>query len=641
MTATREETPGRDLLGSDAHMITRAAHVAARGVTYVAMALLLALAGATVLDVVGRTLFGSFSVRGMYEMTELVMSVIVAMIVAPVFLTQRNLTMDLLLSRMGDRVVIGLISAVVETGFLALVSRQLYLKAVDASEFHETTSLLLVPTAPFWFAASLAIGFAGVALLWQTLSRLGEVLRAPRATAIRALLSLGAVALVFAGLLWWVGAAEISSGGRAGAAFLALYVLILAGLPIGVALCLTGFGFLYVVIGPRQAYGIVESETVRAFSSTSLSAIPLFLLMGSFAVRAGMAKDIFRAATALTGGIRGGLPIASVLGCAAFGAISGSSIATTATFGKVAFTEMRDRHYNPSLATGTLAAGGTLGALIPPSVVLIIYCVLVEVSIQKAFVAALIPGLLAMTLYLVAIMVQVRVWPQVAPKPTGFDLRELLRAGIAAWRPVLLFTLVLSGLYGGVFTTQEAAAVGAILSLFFAALSPGFNVRALLECFAEAAFNAAVIYVVVAGANVFAAFLTLSDITSTILSIVDVAATPHWIILLVIMIMYLVLGSVFDTVAAVLVTAPFIIPLISAMGYDLIWWGIITLSLVEIGMITPPIGMNVFVMRSVISNEVALSTVFRGIVPFLFADLVRLAVLVLFPVLTLWLPGLM
>lgn len=641
MSAAHEGTVGMDLQRADAQMISRAAHVAARGVTYVAMTALLALAGATVLDVVGRTLFGSFSVRGMYEMTGLVMAAIVAMIVAPVFLHQRNLTMDLLLSRMGDRAVIGLITAVVEIGFLALVSRQLYLKALDASEFHETTSLLQVPTGPFWFLASCAIGFAGVALSWQTLSRLRAVVRAPGAAATRALLSLGAVALLFCGLLWWVGAAEVSSGWQAGAAFLALYILIVGGLPIGVALCLTGFGFIFVLIGQRQAYGIVESETVRAFSSTSLSAIPLFLLMGSFAVRAGMAKDIFRAAASLTGGIRGGMPIASVLGCAAFGAISGSSIATTATFGKVAFTEMRNRDYSPSLATGTLAAGGTLGALIPPSVVLIIYCVLVEVSIQKAFIAALIPGLLAMTLYLVAIMVQVRVWPQVAPKPTGFNFRELMRAGMAAWRPVLLFTLVLSGLYGGVFTTQEAAAVGAILSLLFASMSPGFNFRALLECFAEAAFSAAVIYVVVAGANVFAAFLTLSDITSTILSIVDVAATPHWIVLLVIMFMYLVLGSVFDTVAAVLVTAPFIIPLISAMGYDLIWWGIITLSLVEIGMITPPIGMNVFVMRSVISNEVPLSTVFRGIVPFLVADLARLAVLVLFPILTLWLPGLM
>ena len=618
-------------------------NLVSRGLMYAAMIALMILAGATVLDVVGRTLFGSFSVRGLYEVTGLAMAVIVAMIVPQIFLERRNLTMDLLLGRMGDKTVLDLVVSVVEIGFLLLVSRQLVLKGYDAADFHETTSILSLSVAPFWYAAGAAFGLAAVALAMQSVVRLARLRHAEGLTAagaIRALASLAAVGAVFGLLLLLVGAGLTTSGWSATMAFTALYILIVGGLPIGVSLCLTGFGFIYVMIGGRQAFGLVETETVRAISSTSLSAIPLFLLMGAFAVRAGMARDIFRAASSVTAGIRGGLPVASILGCAAFGAISGSSIATTATFGKVAFSEMKERGYSPALATGTLAAGGTLGALIPPSVVLIIYCVLVEVSIQQAFIAALVPGLLAMALYLVAIMVQVRLRPEVSPAPIGYDLRELVCAGLAAWRPVLLFTLVLSGLYGGVFTTQEAAAVGAVLSLVFALMSPGFTVKDIFASFSEAAINTAIIYIVVAGANIFASLLTLSNITSTILSVVDLATTPHWLVLIAIIVMYLILGSVFDTVAAVLVTAPFVIPLISAMDYNLIWWGIVTLSLVEIGMITPPIGMNVFVMRAVIANEVPLSTIFRGIGPFLVADLCRLALLVLFPVLTLWLPGL-
>ena len=609
------------------------------GLMYAAMVGLMLLAVATVVDVGGRKLVDGFSVRGIYELSSLLMAVIVAMSVAPAFLQRRNLTLDLFLPRMGDARVLGLFAAVLEMIFLSLVAWQIYLRGVDAVEFHETTSLLEVPVAPFWYVTSFALVFATLALAWQTLRSLGALLEAPRRQVLRAIVSFSLIVLIAGLLIWQVASGDLGPGWRATAAFVTLYLLLLGGQPIGIGLGLSGFVFLLVDIGSRQAFAVVGNEAIKAFSSTSLSAIPLFMLMGAFAVRAGMARDIFSAASALTAGLRGGLPVASILGCAAFGAISGSSIATTATFGKVAFGEMKARGYDTALATGSLAAGGTLGALIPPSVVLIIYCVLVEVSILDAFMAALIPGLLAAALYVVAIMISIRLRPELSPAPSGFDTRMFLRALLAAWRPILLFTLVLSGLYGGVFTTQEAAAVGAVLALVFALFSPEFTLRGFWNSLAEAAVNSAAIYVVVAGANMFAAYLTMTDITTTVLTVVDLNTTPYWLILLCIVIMYLILGSVFDTMAAVLVTAPFIIPLITAMGYDLIWWGIVMLSLVEIGMITPPIGMNVFVMQSVIAREVPLSTIFRGTVPFLMADVVRLLLLILFPIISLWLPG--
>lgn len=611
----------------------------ASGLMYAAMIGLMLLAAATVVDVGGRKLVDGFSVRGIYELSSLLMAVIIAMTMASAFLQRRNLTLDLFLSRMGDGRVLGLVAAALEILFLSIVAWQIYLRGVDAAEFHETTSLLEVPVAPFWYVTSFVLGFAALALAWQTLRGLGAFRAAPRDQVLWAVISLSLTAVMAAGLVWLVAAGDVSAGWRALAAFATLYLLLLTGQPIGIGLGLSGFVFLLVDIGSRQAFAVVGSEAIKALSSNSLSAIPLFMLMGAFAVRAGMARDIFAAASALTAGLRGGLPVASILGCAAFGAISGSSIATTATFGKVAFSEMKARGYDTALATGSLAAGGTLGALIPPSVVLIIYCVLVEVSILDAFMAALVPGLMAAALYVVAIMISVRLRPGLCPAPAGFDFRAFFRALVSAWRPVLLFSMVLSGLYGGVFTTQEAAAVGAVLALAFAVFSPDFTLRGLWDSFAEAALNSAVIYVVVAGANMFAAYLTMTDITTTVLTVVNVDTTPHWLILLCIVVMYLILGSVFDTMAAVLVTAPFIIPLITAMGYDLIWWGIVTLSLVEIGMITPPIGMNVFVMQSVIAREVPLSTIFRGTIPFLMADAVRLVLLILFPIITLWLPG--
>jgi tripartite ATP-independent transporter DctM subunit len=611
----------------------------ASGLMYAAMIGLIFLAAATVVDIGGRKLFEGFSVRGIYELSSLFMAVIISMVMASAFLQRRNLTLDLFLGIMGDGSVLRLVSSALEVAFLSIVAWQIYLRGVDAAEFNETTSLLEVPIAPFWYVTSFTLGFAAVALIWQTLRGLGALRYASRAQVVRAIIALLVTATITVSLVWLVAANDLSPGWRALAAFATLYLLLLTGQPIGIGLGLSGFVFLLVGIGSRQAFAVVGSESIKALSSNSLSAIPLFMLMGAFAVRAGMARDIFAAASALTAGLRGGLPVASILGCAAFGAISGSSIATTATFGKVAFGEMKARGYNTALATGSLAAGGTLGALIPPSVVLIIYCVLVEVSILDAFMAALIPGILAAALYVVAIIVSVRLRPDLCPAPSGFDAKTFVSALVSAWRPVLLFTIVLSGLYGGVFTTQEAAAVGAVLALVFAMFSPDFTLQGLWDSFAEAALNSAVIYIVVAGANMFAAYLTMTDITTTVLSVVDVNATPHWLILLCIVIMYLILGSVFDTMAAVLVTAPFIIPLVTAMGYDLIWWGIVTLSLVEIGMITPPIGMNVFVMQSVIAREVPLSTIFRGTIPFLMADALRLLLLILFPIITLWLPG--
>lgn len=602
-----------------------------------AMVALIGLAAVTVLDVVGRSTTG-FTVRGIYEINGLIMAVIVAAAVAPAFLLRKNVMMDFLARHMGARGVLNAFASAGGTVLLVLLAWQLFAKAEEAVEFSETTSLLVWPIAPFWYAAAGGLFFAAATAGLFTLIAVRDAVRADEPGKAKAVLSLiGSLGLAGA-ILWGLTAGDVSRGWQAVAAFFVLYLLVSVNLPIAVGLGLVGFAFLGVLIGDIQAFAILQNQASQAMTSTDLAAIPLFLLMGNLAVQAGLSNDIFRAAASLTSNMRGGLAVSSIAGCGAFGAICGSSLATTATFGKVAFDEMDRRGYSRRLATGSLAAGGTLGALIPPSVVLIIYCVLVEVSIQEAFIACLIPALLATALYLLAVKVQVWLNPSLAPDAEPIDKGQALRHLVAAWRPILLFLLVLGGLYGGIFTTQEAAAVGAFLSLVFAVTSGQFSWKAFASCLDDTALNSVVIYAIIIGANTFAGFLSLSDITGTILSVVDLETTPHWLILIVIMIMYLIMGSVFDTVAAVLVTAPFVIPLIDGMGYDLIWWGIITLSLIEIGMITPPVGMNVFVMNSVIGNAVKLKTIFRGVVPFLCADLFRVVLLVLFPIITLWLP---
>jgi tripartite ATP-independent transporter DctM subunit len=300
---------------------------------------------------------------------------------------------------------------------------------------------------------------------------------------------------------------------------------------------------------------------------------------------------------------------------------------------------MRQRGYAPAFSTGAIAAGGTLGALIPPSVILIIYCVIAEVSIAQAFIAALVPGLLAVALYAVSILIQVRIRPAIAPAPDPTDSFAPIRALRIAWRPIILFAAMLGGLYGGVFTAQEAAAVGAGFA-FLAWLSSGrASLADLFEALRDAAGTSAGLYLLVIGANIFGSYLNFAGMPQALAAVINPEILPVWAVLSLLTLMYLVLGSIFDSVAAVVVTVPFVLPIILSMGFDPIWWGVVTLTLVEIGMISPPIGMNVFVMKAVVGDQVKISTIFRGVMPFLAADLLRMVLLIAFPVLSLWLVG--
>lgn len=608
----------------------------------IALMALVALSLATLADISLRSI-SSHGVRGLFELNGLIMAAIIAGFLSLVFVRRSNIQVDLMgkiagPNQLGVALVSALAGAVTMIGLTVVIG----LRAWDAYQYHETTVVTGMGTTGFWVTTTLIMSLGTALVVGRSLAQWGRLILIKAyndAGFWRGLAVMVAAFVVSAALLFVFLSPEYSMGLQAAIVFLALYILIAAQVPVGIALSLLGMFSLSLLLNTESAFIIAQNEVARAFTSMDLAAIPLFLLMGNFATWAGLSGDIFKAGTALVGSRRGGLAMASVMGCGGFGAICGSSIATTATFGKVAFIEMEKRNYAHSLAAGCIAAGGTLGALLPPSVVLIVYCVVVEVSIRDAFQAALLPGLLALGMYIIAIMVAVRVKPDLAPTVEKFDWKVARQSFIQAWRPTILFILVLGGLYGGFFTTQEAASVGAVLALAFALLSKGFGWKEFRSSLLDTAINSGAIYIIFIGANIFAGFMSFSDVASLILNLVNIEVTPHWVILLALVVFYLLLGTVFDTLAAVLVTAPLVVPLILGMGYDLIWWGVVTLSLVEIGMITPPLGMNVFVMRSVVGERLQLAQIFKGVTPFLMADLVRVVLLVVFPAISLWLPS--
>lgn len=413
-----------------------------------------------------------------------------------------------------------------------------------------------------------------------------------------------------------------------------MFVLILAKVPIGIAMAMTGFLGFAVMGGVKPALSILVSEPVGVIESFEFAVIPLFLLMGSFATAGGLSAEMYRLAYAFVGHRPGGLAIATMGGCALFGAVCGSSPATAATFGRVALPQMLERGYAPSFAAGCIAAGGTLGALVPPSIIMIIYAVLARVPILDVFVAAIIPAILAVVLHTITIMVFTRANPAAGPPGPRVAWGERLRVVRQSWAVIALLVTVIGGIYGGVFTVNEAAAVGAMFAFLLALLRRRLTWTTFLQALGETAANTAVIYLIIFGASIFTYFFTISRAPAELVALIGGLDVPPLAIIFALLLMYIVLGAIFETVSAMLITLPFVLPLVISLGYDPVWWAIVNIVVIELGMITPPIGLNVFVLKGVAGN-LSLGTIFRGVSIFVASDLVRLVLLTLFPILSL------
>lgn len=420
----------------------------------------------------------------------------------------------------------------------------------------------------------------------------------------------------------------------------AMFLLILLHVPLGVAMGLSGIVGFAILGGLMPALSLLASETASTFSSLDLATIPLFILMGGFASAAGLSEDLYRVAYAMVGHRRGGLAVATIGGCAGFGAVCGSSIATTATFGRVALPSMLARGYSPGFSAGTVAAGGTLGILVPPSVIMVIYAVLAQELIITLYVAAIVPSIIAVTLHVVAILIFVRLKPGVAPAGPRLPWSERLAILRQSWAVVVLILVVLGGISFGLFTATEAAAVGAGLAFACAIMRRALTREVLETTLMETASTTGMIYVIIVGAGLFGYFIAVTQSPQALVTLIRDSGLSVGFTLAMMMLLYLVLGAVFDEVAVMVITLPFVLPIIKSWGYDPVWWGIINVVIVELGMLIPPIGMNVFVIYSIAKN-VALTDIYRGVAPYVMSNLVRLGLLLSLPALSLWLPHLL
>ncbi|WGH80104.1 TRAP transporter large permease [Jannaschia ovalis] len=425
--------------------------------------------------------------------------------------------------------------------------------------------------------------------------------------------------------------------------FPALMALIFLRVPIGLAMFLTGLAGLWLVTGGNVvALSRLKNETYSTFSSYSLSIIPMFLLMGHFATLGGMSQALFRAAEGFLGHRRGGVAMAAVGACAGFGAICGSSLATAATMGRVALPELRRYGYDGGFSTATLAAGGTLGILIPPSVVLVIYAILTEQNIAKLFLAAFVPGLLAALGYVIAISIYVRRNPAAAGTREAIPMGERFRLLAAVWPVLVVFVAVVGGIYGGIFTPTEGAAVGALGTGLIALVNGGLTGRTLIESFMVTAKSTAMIFFIVLGAGIYNGFLALTQVPQEMSQWVVTQGFAPVTVLVVILVFYLVFGCLMDSLSMILLTIPIFFPVVAALDFGMtaehvaIWFGILVLIVVEVGLITPPVGMNLFVINAMDRGTPMLQT-YRAVIYFVGSDIVRVAILVAFPAITLFL----
>lgn len=416
----------------------------------------------------------------------------------------------------------------------------------------------------------------------------------------------------------------------------AVILLAFLRVPLGIALMTVSLVGLAYITSTGTALTLFPMTVSEAVLSYDLAVVPMFILMGNVISRTGIAQDIFRAAYAYLGSVRGGLSLATMVSCAGFGSVCGSSYATAATMAKVAYPSMRRYGYSDGLASATIAAGGTLGILIPPSIIMVIYGIITQTNIGDLFIAGVLPGLLGLGLYMLAILFVAWRRPEEAPKgePVGWGERIASLRGI--WPFLFLFGVIIGGLYANLFTATEAAGIGAGMSIIVGFLQRTLTLKLLRSVILETAYTSISLYVVLFGAMMLSKLLTMSGLSVGILDLVNSFGLSGYGLIFAILLIFLVLGCVMDSLAIILIFVPLFAPVVAAQGFDLVWFGIIVVVVTEIALITPPVGMNVFVLKAVLPN-VPVLRIFRGLAPFIAVDIVRLGLLVAFPAISLWL----
>lgn len=603
---------------------------------------MLFVAAVTMIDVLLRW-FANEPIAAINEIIQMTFSVAISACIPAGMIQRVNLKIDLIARYFSPRTHAWLevLGSACLWLFYAVLAWRILAYAVTLAQEGRTTVILGLPQAPFMYCVAILLGFGA---LVQAIIIVNEARRAATHGAGGVMgACVAALAIALGAWLWVHNAAALSLwaqshiGLTVTIVFVLMWLMTLVLIPIAAIMGIVGVVSSSMFIGLMPSLGAASTEVTGFLGNIQLATLPLFLMMGSFAAVADISEDVYRLAHVMLGRLRGGLGLTTIAGCAGFGALTGHSISTTVTIGKVALPEMQARGYSPAFSTGVCAAGGTLGALLPPaSGPLILFALLSEASVGQLFVAALLPGLLAVALYLITIAIYVRVSPQSAPLNLDREPGRLVAALSRCGPALLLFGSVLGGIYFGVFTATEAAAVGAFESFLCALFRGKLKGKVFWHVMAGTTATTAMIYGLIFGAQIFSFFVGVSALTESATQFMSHLDWSPIAIISMILVVYLLLGSVMESFAVMVITVPIVTPLVLHLGYDILWWGIINLCVVETGLIHPPLGLNVFVLKS-IQPDVSIWTVYKGVFPFVIADLVKLVLLVLFPGICLWL----
>ncbi len=639
--------------GTDQPLLERLEHfcvIATRPIASIGVAGMLTAAGATVLDVLMRWLFNS-PFPALNEVVAMLFAVAISATVPAGLANKVNLRIDLLARFMTPRLGLWLdaTGSLLLLTFFGLLTWQIYVYAGQLADQGRGTVMLGLPQAPFIYGVAVLLTLGCLVQVVVSANNFRKVSAYPgpepgEATHpifTKIVLATGIAVIALALYVTFnlhdiSGWAQRHIGLEVLYAFLCLWLFMLGLVPLAAVMGLVGLVGSALIIGFDPALSAFATEAEGFLTNSQVGTLPLFLMMGSFAATAGMATDLYDLAHTVLGRLRGGLAYATVVGCAGFGALTSSSIATASLIGKVAVPEMRERGYSPALSTGVCAAGGTLGALVPPSGPLIVFALLTEASVGRLFMGAFGPALLSVMLYCATVWLYVHLAPKSCPKELHAGMSDI---GKELWkcRAVgALFLAVMGGLYMGIFTDTESAAVGAF-GAFIAALHRGkLKGGAFWRVMSEVTAVTAMIYGLIFGAQTFSFFVAVSALTQIATDWVGSLHWANWAVTALLLVFYLILGSLMESFAVMVITVPIVTPLILNMGYDLVWWGIIQLAVVETGLIHPPLGINVFVLKSV-TPDVPMWTIYKGVFPYVLADFVKLGLLVAFPGISLYL----
>lgn len=632
-------------------------------VAFVGVAGMLVIGVLTALDVIVlRTVFNA-PIPGSNELLSTIFAVAIAAVLSSGLAQRASLEIDFL-----EKLVGGAVSA-----WLRIVGNTLYLlvlciaawrivvHTVNAFEIGKVTIVLQWPMWPFLTVIALFFAICVPIQLIVVLSMIAERMglkaapnraeqpspagapggaaRIAGAFAIVVTVAVGLAAAAWSGIATWQDSLANYGTALSVFFFLLLWLLIFLFVPLSAALMICGLLGAGALMGFDAALSVVGSETVGLITNEDLAVLPLFMMMGAFATVAGLSADIYRLAQASVGFLRGGLALATIGGCAGFGALTGSSLATIATIGTVSLPEMQRRGYSRELASGTVAAGGTLGQLIPPSTAIVLYAILVEQSIGTLYIAVLVPAVMTVLLYGAAVLVQVWVRPAAAPGRSMFDPAEFGRALLNCGGVFVMFGTVIGGIYTGIFTATEAAAVGATIAFLIALWRGKLNRGALWQVVGETTRSTSMLYFVIIGAMIASFFFGTSGLASKLLGALTGSGLSSLSVIVLMVVAFIVFGTVMDSFTIMIITAGLATAIVQDLGYDPIWWGVMMVILVELGVVTPPFGLNLFMMKA-LAPEIGLLPIMRGVLPFIVADIVKIALLIAFPALVLWLPKL-